>query len=166
MNAQTMNTQTKTQTNTELIFIRDYIMSFFKHANLGPCDPQFHERDPLNSILALCQNGLTNRESLTDLFEIYSIVNNMKRDDNYFESTTQMDMYFQPIYDQLIDFDPKRFSHDRFADIINASILIEDEYNPGHIDMLTNKVNNNAAKRINREYSIISSLLGKYVNTF
>lgn len=149
-------------TNPILSFVREDIKQFFKFANLGPQDPKIPERGPLNNLLAVIQNGLTDRRLLTDLLEIYCLINDMKTGDHY-KSTDQMDRYFQPIYNQLNDFDPNHFTHDRFDEIVEAMILREDELTDIESSVLaTEDFINQATTRLNQEYNVVSAILESY----
>lgn len=83
------------------ILVSEDMRQFFSVANLGPSNPDQPASVPLNTQLAVGQNGVTTRAILTPLFNIYAQVNGMQQDPanrQFLTSTPQMDQYFRATY--------------------------------------------------------------------
>lgn len=116
------------------ILVTDNMREFFSQANLGPSgleDTGVRRKNkkgeeevvyrlnpnspPLNTVLAVGQNGVTTRAIMTPLFNIYAQVNDMQKDPEnkqFLTSTPEMDRYFQETY-RTLEARPQKYQKDK-----------------------------------------------------
>ncbi len=103
------------------ILVTDNMREFFSKANLGPSNPAGPASLPLNQVLDVGRNGVTTRNILTHLFNIYALVNRMQQDPKnkqFLAATPRMYQYFQDTFNRLAArraFNPNHF---RFSNLI------------------------------------------------
>lgn len=163
------------------ILVTDNMREFFRVANLGPSDPGNTNSVPLNSVLAVGQNGVTTRAILTPLFNIYAHINNMAQDPNnkqFLTSTQQMDQYFQQTYARLAarpqrytkpdkngvekpipKFDPKRFRYASIQSIVADNTIKKDQLNEQQKAALADPA---TKERLEQEQALVSGILAVY----
>ena len=163
------------------ILVTDNMRDFFGIANLGPSDPELANSAPLNSILAVGQNGVTTRAIMTPLFNIYAHVNGMQQDPNnkqFLTATPQMDQYFQNTYLVLAAkvqtftkadkngvkkpipiFNPKRFRYASIQSIVADNTVKKEQLNQQQKDALADPA---TKARLEQEQNLVTRILSYY----
>ncbi len=141
----------------------DNMRDFFKVANLGPSDPADPNSGPFNKFLLVAHNGITTRNIMTILFNIYTLVNNMQNPENrsILTSTPLMDQYFHQTYDHLAaqprQFNPNSFRFSRLQSIINDNK--KDNLTKEQVSLLNER---RMVEHLEKEYVFLSKILKTY----
>ncbi len=163
------------------ILVTDNMREFFTTANLGPSDPNAAGSAPLNTVLAVGQNGVTTRAIMTPLFNIYAHVNAMQKDPNnkqFLTATPQMDAKFQQTYARLAarpqkytkpdkngetkpipKFDSRRFRYASIQSIVADNTVKKDQLQPAQQAVLDDDA---TKQRLAQEQALVSGVLSVY----
>jgi len=163
------------------ILVTDNMREFFRVSNLGPSDPANPNSAPLNSVLAVGQNGVTTRAIMTPLFNIYAKVNDMQKDPNnrqFLTATPQMNQYFSDTYRRLAaqpqrftkpdktgvakpipKFDPNRFRYASIQSIVADNTVKKEQLSAEQQAALEDPA---TKARLAQEQDLVSSILSVY----
>lgn len=147
------------------ILVTDNMREFFSQANLGPSNPAGPASLPLNQVLDVGRNGVTTRNILTHLFNIYALVNRMQQDPKnkqFLAATPRMYQYFQDTFNRLAArraFNPKHFRYASIQSIIADNMILPDALTPKELHVLNSP---EIMARLKEEQTLLGSITEFY----